>query len=253
MRRHEFLAGLHRVVQPRRYFEIGVNKGASMRLSRAQSIGVDPAYNVVNEIRCDLHLARVSSDEFFARDDALGHLDEPNVDLAFIDGLHFAEFALRDFINIEKICLPTSVVVIDDSNPRRISEAARYRITTLWAGDVYKVVQVLREHRPDLTVFEVGTSGTGVAMILGVDAASRVLHQVYDEIAVGLCTPDPQAVPQDVIDRSRSVEPKRLLASNYWARLRAVREQRPDTGAVRRLIDESNLPAVPRSAASATG
>ena len=42
MRRHKLLRGLHEVLQPRTYFEIGVRNGLSLELSRAQSVGGRP-------------------------------------------------------------------------------------------------------------------------------------------------------------------------------------------------------------------
>ena len=42
MFRHELLKHLHALVQPRNYLEIGVRKGASLALSRARTIAIDP-------------------------------------------------------------------------------------------------------------------------------------------------------------------------------------------------------------------
>ena len=102
MRRHDLLAELHRLLDPRSYLEIGVNVGSSLTLSRTRSIGIDPYYTVEKEILCDVHLVRTSSDEFFAREHPLAHFDEPLIDLAFIDGMHLAEYAFRDFVNVER-------------------------------------------------------------------------------------------------------------------------------------------------------
>ena len=46
MTRHELLRELHEKTQPRTYLEIGVNNGASLVLSHARSIGVDPSFRV---------------------------------------------------------------------------------------------------------------------------------------------------------------------------------------------------------------
>jgi predicted O-methyltransferase YrrM len=125
--RHELLKHLHQLVQPRNYLEIGVRKGASLALSRARTVAVDPFYEIEREILCDLHLVRTTSDEFFARRHPLAHFDEPVVDLAFIDGMHLSEYALRDVINVERYCHAGSVIVIDDMLPRGIEEAGRTR------------------------------------------------------------------------------------------------------------------------------
>lgn len=243
MKRHDFLRGLHKVVQPRTYLEIGVNRGASMTLSRTRSIGIDPAFSVTQEILCDVHLARTTSDEFFARKDPLAHFDSPVIDLAFIDGMHLAEYALRDFINVERYVTPASVIVLDDVLPRDVPEAARDRKTADWAGDVYKVTDVLREHRPDLTVVEVDTTLTGTLLILGPDAASRVLLDAYDSIAEELVTPDPQDVPSSFLTREHAANPEAVLSSNVWAKLRKLRsKRRVDLSQVREAIRTSDLP-----------
>ena len=108
MRRHELLRSLHELLEPRSYFEIGVNTGRSLTMSRTRSVGVDPFFAINRELHCDLHLVRASSDEFFARRHPFAHLDEPVVDLAFIDGMHLSEYALRDLINTERYTRSTS-------------------------------------------------------------------------------------------------------------------------------------------------
>jgi hypothetical protein len=55
-------------------------------------------------------------------------VDRP-IDLAFIDGLHLFEYAIRDFVNIERHTEWSSVTIIDDVLPRGPVEAARERTT----------------------------------------------------------------------------------------------------------------------------
>ncbi len=74
MDRHTFLAGLHARLDPRTYLEIGVQDGKSLALGSAPRIGVDPEFQVKEEIQQDVHLARTTSDEFFARRRPLAHL-----------------------------------------------------------------------------------------------------------------------------------------------------------------------------------
>ena len=148
MTRHELLSGLHMRIRPRTYLEIGVSNGRSMMLSRTRSIGVDPGFKIDRPIHCDIQLSRVTSDEFFAGDDPVGHFDGVPVDLAFIDGMHLSDFVLRDFMNIEPLMADAGVVVLDDVLPRNGLEAARDRKTEAWTGDVYKAVEILRRRRP---------------------------------------------------------------------------------------------------------
>ena len=138
MGRYELLQELHMRLRPRTYLEIGVRDGGSLMLSRTRSIGVDPEFAVVKELECAVQLVRATSDDFFARPDPISFFEGLPVDLVFIDGMHWAEFALRDFMNAERHVAPTGVVVLDDVLPRNVSEAARERRTGALAGDVYK-------------------------------------------------------------------------------------------------------------------
>lgn len=211
MQRHEFLRQVHRRLRPKTYLEIGVSTGASMRLSRARSIGIDPAFKITHPVRCNLALYRTTSDEYFSRDNALDHFRGKTVDLAFIDGMHHAEFALRDFINVERATDPTSIVIFDDMLPRSVEEAARDRVSKFWAGDVYKVMLTLRSHRPDLVLLPVDTAPTGMLVVLKPDASNKTLSSRYDELERGYVVPDPQDVPDDILTRSCAVPPEEAL------------------------------------------
>jgi predicted O-methyltransferase YrrM len=246
--RHELLKHLHQLLKPRTYFEIGVNVGSSLTLSRARTVAVDPFYRLTREVRCNLHLVRTTSDEFFARKQPLAHFDQPLIDLAFIDGMHLSEYALRDLINVERYTHAGSVIVIDDMLPRSHHEAARDRERAglagqAWTGDVYKITSSLRRLRPDLVLLEVDTRPTGTVVILLPDAASEVLHDSYDNLVEEYVGPDPQQVPTDTISRSRAIAPERLLEAPVWDELRAVRGL-PDAQArprVRPLLEEAGL------------
>ena len=245
MLRHELLKSLHELLEPRSYFEIGVNTGRSLTMSRTRSVGVDPFFTVNRELQCDLHLVRASSDEFFARKHPFAHLDEPVVDLTFIDGMHLSEYALRDVINTERYTRSTSVIVMDDMLPRTIAEAARTYPGRrhAWAGDVYKVIPLLRTLRPDLITLEVDTQPTGVSVILLPDPKSRVLLQAYGGLVGGLVEPDPQPVPDEVLHRRDAIAPEDLLAAPIWQAMRELRTL-PDAQArpqVRQLLQDAGL------------
>jgi Methyltransferase domain len=224
MTRHELLRGLHEKTRPRTYLEIGIRTGRSMVLSRCRSIGVDPAFKIDNPIHCDVQLIKAASDDFFAGEEPLAHFGGMPVDLAFIDGMHLSDFALRDFINIEPFMADTGVIVLDDVLPRNGLEAARDRKTEPWTGDVYKVVEILHRQRPDLVVLLVNTAPTGTAVIVGVDRTSTVLKDAYTAEEPYLLHPDPQTPPQDYLDRSISIEPDVLLESPVWEQLVNKRE-----------------------------
>jgi predicted O-methyltransferase YrrM len=228
--RHQFLARLHQLTRPRTYLEIGIESGYSMALTRVPSIGIDPEFNIVAEIQADVHLARTTSDEFFARKAPLAHLPVPVLDLAFIDGMHLAEYVLRDYLAVERFTTPASVVVFDDMLPRSVEEAARRRTTKYWTGDVFKALDALREQRPDLLVIEVATTGTGTAVVLFPDAAQRGVLPGYDEWVSSAISEDPQEVPDLLLDRSRAVDPEWLLSFDGWKKLPGLRRGRGSSG-----------------------
>jgi hypothetical protein len=248
MNRHEFLTGLHALLTPRAYLEIGVNTGKGLALSRTRTIGVDPAFRIRKELACDLQLVLATSDDFFARPDAMAWFPEGVVDLAFIDGMHLFEFALRDFINTERSCTTASVVVFDDMLPRSDAEAARDRITFAWAGDVYKVALVLERYRPDLVVLPLDTSPTGLVLVAGLDPSSTVLSDHYDDIVAEYATADPQHVADEVLHRTHAADPEKVLASSVWSDLVAARgdgSKRADVEGLRGLRGTGNFTLVP--------
>lgn len=252
MDRHSFLRGLHARTRPRNYLEIGVNDGRSLALSHVPSVAVDPAFKVTAQIRCDVHLVRATSDDFFAREDPIVHLrsgrnplrnmrrgrplfghwwGRTTVDLTFIDGLHIFEYALRDFMNVERFAGPSSIVVFDDMLPRNIDEAARVRHTGDWAGDVYKVIPVLRRYRPDLLVLPMDTTPTGVLVVLGADPRNTVLRERYDDILGEYVVHDPQPVPIDILERHDALDPESFLSARFLTALR------PGLSGARRALD----------------
>nr|WP_321249254.1 glycosyltransferase [uncultured Ruegeria sp.] len=182
----EFLRRLHLNLKPEWYFEVGTQTGASLRLSDAKSISVDPSFAVRHELigtKPELYLFQQSSDEFFAENrlTVLG----ATVDLAFLDGMHLMEFLLRDFINTERYCSADSVIVMHDCVPWNSAITARQRgkgPTSDWTGDVWKIVPILQAYRPDLDLEIVDCAPTGLVIVTGLDPESNVLSDAYDEI-----------------------------------------------------------------------
>jgi len=216
--RHEFLGRLHERLRPRTYLEVGVSTGRSLALSSVPRVGIDPAYRITTELHGDVALARTTSDDYFATTDPKDRLGGP-VELAFIDGMHVFEYALRDFINVEKHCRWSSVVVFDDMLPRNVDEAARDRHTLAWTGDVFWVAEVLRRYRPDLTVLPVDTVPTGVVVVLGADPSSTVLQEHYQEILDHYVHDDPQPVPEAVLRRDGTWDARALTDLPVWGLL----------------------------------
>ena len=182
----DVLSALHRLLEPEWYLEIGAGRGNSLLRAPGKAISVDPAFRLRADVMADrpeLHLFRQTSDAFFAS--GVVRRLAPAIDLAFIDGMHLFEFVLRDFIQTEKLCRETSVILLHDLVPFSSAAAARTwdeDATGGWSGDVWKMIPILRRYRPDLefTVMDPRPSGLGV--ISGLNPKSTVLEDAYDEI-----------------------------------------------------------------------
>lgn len=211
-----FLEHLHARIQPLNYLEIGVRWGHSLGAARCRAVGIDPAFAIDQELHTEVHLFRTTSDEYFARPDPLAVTGGEPFDFAFIDGMHLFEFALRDFINVERNSRPGSLIIFDDVLPRQVVEANRVRATSAWTGDVYPVLAVLEKYRPDVLTVAVNTQPTGLLMVMGLDPTSTVLSDNYDEIIREFRKPDPQPVPQELLDRLFVQDAGRVLDSGLF-------------------------------------
>jgi hypothetical protein len=123
-----------------------------------------------------------TSDDFFEQCDVISELGGRTLDLAFIDGMHRLEFALRDFINVERHCSTGSVVLIHDVYPIDAMSAARERASGFWSGDVWRMILLLKKYRPDLTVNTVGVRPTGLGVVRNLNPHSRVLRDRQHDI-----------------------------------------------------------------------
>jgi hypothetical protein len=209
-----FLSQVHQRVRPRTYLEIGIRNGESLALCSCPSVAIDPAYSITAELRAPVSLFRTTSDAYFSRPDPLAPTGNVPFDLAFIDGLHIFEFALRDFIHAERYASNRGVIIFDDVLPRRVDEAARIRHTKGWTGDVYPMLGVFAKYRPDLAVITVGTQPTGLLMITGLDPTNTTLADHYAEILLEFRHADPQPVPAQILDRLTVAHPDKVLGSD---------------------------------------
>jgi methyltransferase family protein len=175
---------IHRHLRPRTYLEIGVSEGKSLAqvLPETVVVGVDPVSLALDPVSCSPKLFSITSDRFFEEHDLSQELGGLPLDMAFIDGMHLFEFALRDFINIERSSHANTVILIHDCYPIDAETAARERTTLVWSGDVWKLIVCLKEYRPDLCVAVAASPYTGLGIVTRLDPVSTVLRDRYDEI-----------------------------------------------------------------------
>jgi hypothetical protein len=174
---YEVLARLHSLLKPRTYVEIGIRNGQSFALAKTATaaVGIDPAPDLKFALRPGARVFSMTSDAFFAQHNLAQELGRDTVDLAFIDGMHLFEFALRDFANLERFCGPASTILVHDAYPVDRVTAARERTTQIWSGDVWKLILCLKKYRPELRISTVDVPPTGLGIIRGLNRSSTTL------------------------------------------------------------------------------
>lgn len=178
----DWLKWLHIKLKPGAYVEIGVETGSSLQLSQAKAVGIDPSLQITFSQESWVKLFKLTSDDFFAQHNLSKVLEAEFVDMAFIDGMHTFDQALKDFINIERYAHSGTVVAFHDIFPVTAVTAARDRKSIFWLGDTWKVVLILKEMRPDLKIFTLPTYPSGLTLITGLDNRSKLLSQELTNI-----------------------------------------------------------------------
>jgi tetratricopeptide (TPR) repeat protein len=214
---YQVLPRIFKLVKPRTYVEIGVEEGESLRLVEppALAIGIDPEPRLTHPLQATQRVFAMTSDAFFASHDLRAELGGLPVDLAFIDGMHHFEFALRDFTNLERHCARDSTILIHDCFPMDRDTAERDRRYTFWSGDIWRLIVLLRKHRPDLAVHTIGAPPTGLALVRNLDPDSRFLVEHYDQLYKEFLSLDYSYLDEDK-------EGKLNLVPNEWEKIRML-------------------------------
>lgn len=208
---------LHDALRPRTYVEVGIFQGQTLALASPHTrvIGIDPEPQLRIEPHAGTRIHRETSDAYFAGHDVRAELGGLPVDMAFIDGMHCFDFALRDFMNLERLCKRDSVILVHDCHPLTAPTAERERKTAFWSGDVWRLIVLLCRHRPDLKLHTLAAMPTGLGFITGLDPQSRYIEQHLDElIAEGM------ALDYSVLDGDKAGTLN--LFPNDWSRIRSL-------------------------------
>jgi hypothetical protein len=216
-RYHQVLANIHRALEPRTYIEIGVEHGASLQLVGASTtaIGIDPNPVLQFSLPANVSIFAETSDAFFARPNVRELLGDTPLDLAFIDGMHHFEHALRDFVNLEKLCHCSSVILIHDCFPLDRRTAQRERKTTFWSGDVWRLILILKRERPDLRLHTIATPPTGLCVVTNLNSQSQAL-----ESKLGQLTQEFMTLDFDYLRNDRAA--KLNLFPNDWSAIQGL-------------------------------
>ncbi len=181
--------------------EIGCGGGASLAIATCASLAIDPNPQIEdaavfeNKPLCKLY--RMSSDEFFDTCDPKVILGSP-IDLAFLDGMHWCEFLLRDFINTERHSRRNSLIVLHDCLPVEWPMAERRHTRTpiqphrvdYWTGDVWRTALLLKRRRPDLEITAYAAPPSGLVCVTNLSPESQILAETYAD-----CVREMMAMP----------------------------------------------------------
>ena len=182
----EVLVEMHDMLQPSTYIEVGVSNGTSLcKSGAAKAIGIDPdPSQILETFDSNVIIYPNTSDQFFSlsMEDQRGLLRSQNVDFAFIDGMHLFEFALRDFIGLEKLSHPGTVITIHDCLPFDEATSRRERLQGWWTGDIWRLMLALNEYRPDLEIVTLDVDPSGLGVVRGFNGPNDVLESCYDQI-----------------------------------------------------------------------
>ena len=213
----QVLDRMHEHLKPRTYIEIGVAEGTSLRLVRpgTSALGVDPEPKIAFALPQNVRVFAQTSDDFFARHDVRGELGGKPLELAFIDGMHHFEYALRDFMNLERLCLPGSTILVHDCFPHDRRTALRERETGFWSGDVWRLVLLLKKYRPDLSINTIAAPPTGLLVIRKLDPSSSFIADHLEKLCEEFIRLD-----YGILNKDRAG--KLNLFPNDWNGIRAL-------------------------------
>ena len=183
----DFLKVLHQNIYEV-YFEIGTRSGDSLALSQSPSIAIDPFFQLKKDPigKKDFCLIfQETSDSFFEKTfPKFSHL---KCQLAFIDGMHLFEFALRDFINLAKISSKKALFLFHDPLPWTYKMATRNNEklgrNEAWTGDVWKLIPILMDAGMKDNINVLTSAPSGLLAILNPEKKLIIkLEENYDEI-----------------------------------------------------------------------
>jgi hypothetical protein len=177
-------------LRPKAYFEVGTHLGRSVKAFSCPAVCVDPHFMLNEDVigtRTQTHFYQMTSDAYFDQHD-LRAIFKAGPDVCFLDGMHRSEYLLRDFLNTERFCHRRSVIFMHDCLPANTRMALRTHEpgdeseghwAGAWTGDVWKIVPLLRAHRPDLKIFLLDCAPTGVVVVSNLNPASTILTEAY--------------------------------------------------------------------------
>lgn len=189
----DFFGHINELLSPQSYLEIGTETGASVSKFTCNAVMIDPNFKLEHSVigkRERSLFFQMTSDDFFEKFDP--RLLIGPIDIGFLDGLHHFEALLRDFINFERHAYSGSMAVLHDCLPLNVRMAGRVHehgpeaenadTRLFWTGDVWRLIPILKEYRPDLEIIYVDCPPTGLVLCAKLNPRSLTLAMNYHDI-----------------------------------------------------------------------
>lgn len=220
----EVLRRFHHYLRPKTYLEIGTMSGTSLKIAKCASIAIDPGFELDQDVlagKPSCLFFQMTSDAFFSMHSPTTLFGQP-IELAFLDGMHLAEFLLRDFMNVETHARRNSVIILHDCIPWNMEMTSRMFQDGAWTGDVWKTVIALKKYRPDIKIQALDAPPTGLIICTNLDPSSRLLEEKYHEILDDMASLDLGILGVENFRKTLGVCGTELtntfegIARNYW-------------------------------------
>lgn len=160
-----------------KYLEIGVEYGECFNATHfINKVGVDP------DPKCrpvNGELIKLTSDDYFKQYNTDNNTNNNVFDVIFIDGMHQAEYFVKDINNSIKALATDGIIFIDDILPFNYNEQLKIPIKHYyengilkygenWTGDIWKVMYYILKHfRTNISTFKYfyNINFRGIAML----------------------------------------------------------------------------------------
>lgn len=140
LEKHHIINDVITELEAKSYLEIGYGNGANFNNIKCEvKRAIDPALSPIDKFQAVVY--KKTSDEFF-------QINEDEIDVIFIDGLHHADQVRKDIINAMKC--NAKAIVLHDTIPHSKEMQEVPRKSKQWTGDCWRAAVGFIQSYPDV-------------------------------------------------------------------------------------------------------
>ncbi len=164
------LKRLTKVLRPDWLLELGRGRASILTATQANLVSVANMGNIEANGK-QIHVLNQTPVEFFAS--GFAERNSLRFDLAVLHGRERFETLLHEFVHLEELMNENGLIVLTESFPKTVTDNV---------GEIWKLLKVLRTHRPDLETLCTNAHPNGVAIVRGCDPSNLVLRQKFAKL-----------------------------------------------------------------------